>query len=77
MRRDFVILLTDKKIVKKTSSYRHPTKSRAMHIGINHKGKITRGTRAHKARECTHFLPHPIEVVMMREPNSYDVVVLG
>lgn len=61
-------------VVYSSIQYRHPQKNRAMHIGINEKGKITRGTRAHKQRQCTHFLPHPIEVVMMREPNSYEVV---
>ena len=53
---------------------KHPTKNRPMHIGINKNGRVTRGTRANKSRECCHFLPHPIEVVMMREPNSYEVV---
>lgn len=62
-------------VVYSSVQYKHPKKNqRPLHIGLNPKGRVTRGTKATKTKHCTHFLPEPIEVVMMREPSSYEIV---
>ena len=62
-------------VVYSSVQYKHPKKNqRPLHIGVNDRGRITRGTKATKTKHCTHFLPEPIEVVMMREPSSYEIV---
>ena len=45
---------------------------RTMHLGINEKGKVKKGTRATKDRVGSHFLPYPIGIKILREPVNYD-----
>ena len=50
-----------------------------LYLGISAKGSALRGSKAFdketkKLKFNTHFLPQPIECIMMREPSSYEVI---
>ncbi|CAG5112582.1 Oidioi.mRNA.OKI2018_I69.chr2.g6780.t1.cds [Oikopleura dioica] len=54
--------------------YKHPETQRPWHLGLNENGKCIRGSKAKKDRNVSHFLPRPVEVMMMREPSHQEIV---
>lgn len=48
----------------------HPVKQSGIHIGIDYKGHVARGTKFSKWKDGAHFIPETVKVVWLKEPGT-------